>query len=333
MSSPRPLRVAVVGSGGWGDQHARVFSSRDDTRLVGIWSRRVERARERARRWSTEGYDDLDQMIEQTRPELISVCLPNTQHFATTRQLVDRGIPLLVEKPLVFDLDEGRELVRAINARSLFVGINFNHRFARPVQMAAAAIASGSLGRLNFATWRFGGEGSSEHHPYANLIETQCHGIDMLEHLAGPIDSVSAAMTDRDGVRDTMVVALQMREGAVGSLVGTYSSSYAYPGTQLVEVDGTAGRVLVEDTVRRYTFSAAGSTTRQVWEAGYFDDESRSFAHTFDRHVDELVPALREGRRPPVPVERGLDVLEVCHAVIDSFQTGRRVPVTRTSET
>jgi predicted dehydrogenase len=322
-----------VGSGGWGDQHARVFSSRDDTRLVGIWSRRLERARERARRWSTEGFDDLDEMIDQTRPGLISVCLPNTEHFAITRDLVDRGIPLLVEKPLVFELDQGRELVRAVAERSLFAGINFNHRFAQPVQLAAAAIAAGSLGELSFVTWRFAGEGSSEHHPYANLIETQCHGIDMVEHLAGPIDSVSAAMTDRDGAHDTMVVALQMRNGAVGSLVGSYSSSYAYPKTQLIEVDGLGGRVLIEDTVRRYTFSAAGSTSRQVWEAGYFDDGSRSFTHTFDRHVDELVLALQEGRRPPVPVGRGLDVLEVCHAIIHSFETGRRVRVIRTSET
>ena len=49
----------------------------------------------------------------------------------------------------------------------------------------------GRLGDLVFLTWRFGGEGGGDH-PHGNLIETQCHGFDMLEHLAGPITSVSA---------------------------------------------------------------------------------------------------------------------------------------------
>ena len=53
--------------------------------------------------------------------------------------------------------------------------------------MARAAIASGDLGDVVFATWRFGGEAGTSAHPHANLIETQCHGFDMLEHLCGPI--------------------------------------------------------------------------------------------------------------------------------------------------
>jgi D-arabinose 1-dehydrogenase-like Zn-dependent alcohol dehydrogenase len=64
--------------------------------------------------------------------------------------------------------------------RRLFFAINFNHRYARPVRMAREAITTGRLGGLVFATWRFGGEGTSDH-PHANLIETQCHGFDMLD--------------------------------------------------------------------------------------------------------------------------------------------------------
>ncbi len=59
----------------------------------------------------------------------------------------------------------------------------------------------------------------------------------------------------------TLVLALRFASGAVGSLVGSYDSSYAYPGTHLLEVNGTAGRVLVEDTVQRYSFRTRGSET------------------------------------------------------------------------
>ena len=123
------------------------------------------------------------------------------------------------------------------------------------MRLAADAIARGDLGRLAFATWRFGGEAGTSRHPHANLIETQCHGLDMLEHLCGPITSVMAQAADPSGNGwSTLVVAVQFGNGAVGSLVGSYDSSYAYPDTHMVELNGTAGRVLIHDTVRRFSF-------------------------------------------------------------------------------
>ncbi len=99
---------------------------------------------------------------------------------------------------------------------------------------AKAAIDAGELGDIVFATWRFGGEPNFGTSPHANLIETQCHGLDMLEHLCGPITSVMAQMTDktRPGTYTTLAVALELGDRAVGSLVGSYDSSYAYPDTQ-----------------------------------------------------------------------------------------------------
>jgi predicted dehydrogenase len=195
------------------------------------------------------------------------------------------------------------------------------------VRLAAQAISEGRLGELTFATWRFGGEAGTSSHPFANLIETQCHGLDMLEYLCGPIGSVMAQMTDVGGARATLAVALAFTGGGVGSLVGTYQSSYAYPRTHFLEINGTDGRVVVEDTVQRYSFHAAGDEVGQVWQAGYFNDTDRAFHHTFDRHVDEVLPALRAGQQPPIHARAGRRALVLAHAIMDSFETGRRVTV------
>ncbi|WP_020578232.1 Gfo/Idh/MocA family protein [Actinopolymorpha alba] len=323
-----PLRVAIVGAGGWGRQHFRVFSSRQDTEVVAVFSRDRSKAEARAKGAGARGYDDLDRMLELEQPDLVSVCLPNTQHFEPTLRLIGWGIPLLVEKPLVFELDEGRRLIDAAAERELFFAINFNHRYAEPVRRAKHAVAAGDLGRLSFATWRFGGEGGADSGPHGNLIETQCHGLDMLEHLAGPIDAVSAEMTDFAGRgHSTVAVALHFASGAVGSLVGSYDSSYAYPSTHLLELNGDAGRVVVTDTVKRYEFSRAGDETRQVWEAGYFADRQRAFEATFDAHLDALVPALVAGDPPPVPAAAGLRALQLAHAIIRSSREGTRVTI------
>jgi predicted dehydrogenase len=83
--------------------------------------------------------------------------------------------------------------------------------------------------------------------------------------------------------------------------------------------------VLIHDTVRRFSLQRAGDETAHVWQAGYFNDTDRDFHATFDRHVDEVLAALREGRDPPVPVAAGRRALLLATAVIRSFEEGVRV--------
>jgi predicted dehydrogenase len=320
------MRVAVVGTGGWGEQHARIFARRPDTELVAVLGRDPHRAAARATAYGTRAYTDLDAMLADARPDLVTVCLPNEQHFEPTLHLVKAGVPLLVEKPLVFDLGEADILLAEAAERDLFFAINFNHRYAEPVARAHAAIQAGVIGTPVFATWRFGGEANHGTSRHANLIETQCHGFDLLEHLVGPIASVAAQMTDATyGDYSTVALALEFQNRAVGTMLGSYDSSYAYPDSQLVEINGTEGRLVIHDTVRELSIHRVGDETAQVWRAGYFNDEARDFHGTFDRHVDAVLAALRAGDPPPVHASAGRRALELAHAAIESHDTGRRV--------
>ena len=328
----RPLRVAVVGPGGWGRQHVRIFSGRPDTELVAIVGRDPDRTTLQAAADHTHGYTRIAEMLDAEQPDLVTVCLPNEHHFGPTLELLKAGVPLLVEKPLVFHLDEADELLDEATERGTFFAINFNHRYAEPVMRTRAAIAAGQLGEIVFAAWRFGGEANLGKHPHAQLIETQCHGFDMLEHLCGPIVSVMAQMTNKThGAYTTAAIALEFSNAGVGSLLGSYDSSYAYPLTHYLEVNGTVGRALIEDTVKRLTIQHVGDETRQVWEAGYFNDIDREFHRTFDRHVDALIPALRAGQPPPVPATAGRRALQLALASIQSFETGQRVTIEATA--
>ncbi len=325
MSESTPLKIAVVGAGGWGRQHARALSQRPDVRLCAIVGRTEEKTRRRAAEFGTTPYLSIAEMLNAEQPDFVTLSLPNQQHFEPTLEVIRAGVPLLAEKPLVFNLEEADILLREADQRSLFFAINFNHRYARPVQMAREAIQIGRLGEITFATWRFGGAGSSDH-PHANLIETQCHGFDMLEYLCGPIEALSAEMTDKTGGGyRTLVLSLRFANGAVGSLVGSYDSSYAYPQTHRVEINGTQGRILIEDTVQRYGFQAAGSETAEVWQAGYFNDRDREFHRTFDAYLEAMLAAFRRKEAPPVPAQCGRRALQLAYAAIDSFQTGRRM--------
>jgi myo-inositol 2-dehydrogenase / D-chiro-inositol 1-dehydrogenase len=335
MTHEQRIRVAVVGTGAWwGREHARVYAERPDTELCAVVGRTPARTQARAGEFGATPYVDLEAMLERERPDLVSLCLPNEGHFEPTLAVIRAGFPLLVEKPLVFDLEEADVLVGEAEARSLFFAINFNHRYATPVAMAADAVGAGDLGELVFASWRFGGEPGTSSHPHANLIETQCHGLDMLEHLCGPIDSVTAQMTDTTGRGySTLVAALHFASGAVGSLIGTYDSSYTYPGTHQLELNGTSGRILIQDTVKRYTFTPAGSEVSSVWQAGYFNDTDRQFHRTFDKHVDQLLTAFRKKQAPPIHARAGRRALVLAHAIIGSFESGTRIDVPPDADT
>jgi predicted dehydrogenase len=326
----KPLRIAVVGAGGWGEQHARIFSRRPDTELCAIVGRNPDRTAARAAEFGARAYVDIDAMLSAESPDLVTVCLPNEAHFEPTLQLLKRGIPLLVEKPLVFDLAEADALLEEARSRDLFFAINFNHRFAEPFLRAKAAIDAGDIGTPVFATWRFGGEANHGTSRHANLIETQCHGFDMLEHLVGPIASISAHMTDMTyGDWSTVALSLGFEGGAVGTMLGSYDSSYAYPDSQLFEINGTEGRLVVHDTVRELVVQRAGDPIEKRWRAGYFDDEARDFHGTFDRHVELILAAFRAGGEPPVHAAAGRRALALAHAAIESHETGRIVTVAR----
>ena len=74
-----PLRVAVVGPGGWGRQHIRVFTERSDTTVVAIVGRNDERVRRQAAEAGTTGYTDIAAMLTPpSRTSSLSRCRTST---------------------------------------------------------------------------------------------------------------------------------------------------------------------------------------------------------------------------------------------------------------
>jgi myo-inositol 2-dehydrogenase/D-chiro-inositol 1-dehydrogenase len=322
----RKVKVCLIGAGQWGRQHARVFSQRPDVTLCAVAGRTLEKTQTRAAELGLRAYTNVVEMLEREKPDLVSLSLPNLEHFEATMQVIQSGYPLLVEKPLAFDLREADQMLNEAAKRDLFFAINFNHRYAKPLRLAREAIEKGRLGDLTHAIWRFGGEANVSPHLHANLIETQCHGFDQLEHLCGPIESVMAEMTDRTGGGyRTVALALRFASGAVGSMVGTYDSSYAYQDTHRLEINGTHGRLVVEDTIQRFCFQPAGNETAEIWQAGYFNDFDREFHRTFDLHLDAILEAFQSGHQPPVHARAGKRALELAWSAVESFSLGKRV--------
>jgi predicted dehydrogenase len=94
-----------------------------------------------------------------------------------------------------------------------------------------------------------------------------------------------------------------------------------------LEINGTKGRILINDTVKRYSFQAVGNETAEVWQAGYFNDFDREFHRTFDVHLDAIINAFKKGEPPPVHARAGRRALQLAWAAVESFESGKRVKV------
>lgn len=325
------LRVAIVGAGGWGFQHARAFAEREDVELVGIFGRTAERTKKRADQFHVPYYTDVKEMIRKEKPDFVSVCLPAQHTFETTMAVIEEGIPLLVEKPLAYKLEEAERLAQAAEEKHLFFAIDFEQRYSIPCLKAKEAIEAGRLGTPVFAHWRFGHGWGTQFidHLHTNLIEAQCHGINMLESLVSPIESVMAEMTENGGRNSfsTFTMAIRFQNGAVGSFLATLDANEHNQFSQMIEIGGTDGRILIEDNVKKYTFQKTDSDMAEVWSAGFFEDDKRSFQKSVDRYIDDMLKAFREGKEPPVPAKEGLRALKIAYAAIESYQQGKRIQI------
>src|SRR4051812_42740955 len=104
-----PLRLGVVGVGHLGKEHARILAGLPDVELVGVVDRHLAQAEAVAQRCGTRAFADHRPLLASVEAAVVAV--PTAHHHAVARDFLDRGIPLLVEKPLADDLAQADDLV------------------------------------------------------------------------------------------------------------------------------------------------------------------------------------------------------------------------------
>jgi len=128
----RRIRAGVVGAGHMGQYHILVFAELWDVDLVGIVDTDLEKARRLAGQYDTRAYGDHRDLIGNV--DVVSVAVPTDQHFPMTRDLLEAGIHVLVEKPMTLTLEEAKELFRLARQRGAVLHVGHVERFNGAVQ-------------------------------------------------------------------------------------------------------------------------------------------------------------------------------------------------------
>lgn len=128
----RRMRAAVVGAGHMGQYHILVFAELWDVELVGIVDTDQPKAARLAVQYDSQAFADHRELIG--RVDLATVAVPTPLHFEVTRDLLEAGINVLVEKPVAPTLEEARELFRIARERDVILHVGHVERFNGAVQ-------------------------------------------------------------------------------------------------------------------------------------------------------------------------------------------------------
>jgi predicted dehydrogenase len=141
MSGPR-LRVAVVGVGDFGRNHARVYGQIEEADLVGVVDTDPERARRAAEEFSTSVLPDIESL--RGKVDAASVAVPTIHHAAIGCQLLEMGIDILVEKPMAASVIEADRLIQAAQRHERVLQVGHLERF-NPAVLAVAGVVQQPL--------------------------------------------------------------------------------------------------------------------------------------------------------------------------------------------
>ncbi len=133
LSDNSKLRVAVVGAGAFGRNHARVYrelqQQGEAVELAAIVDTDLERATALARQFGAHAYPSVDQCLRETALQAASVAVPTLSHLEIARSLMEAGVDVLIEKPVAATLEQADELIALARRTGRIAQVGHLERF------------------------------------------------------------------------------------------------------------------------------------------------------------------------------------------------------------
>jgi predicted dehydrogenase len=314
------LRITFVGAGSVARRHVGVLTRLGGVEVVGVFDPSAPAAEALARDCGAVSYGSVDQALDVGRPDAVYVCVPPFAHGAPEKDVIARGLPFFVEKPLGTDLAVAEDVARLVEENGLVTGTGYHWRcldtVARAHQRLAELPPLLATGywldkRPPVAWWarqdRSGGQ----------VVEQLTHVLDVARVLLGEPEEVYAAGTRRTGeqvegdVDDATAATVRFHSGAVATFAATSvlaakhrAALHTYSPALVTELAETS--LTLDDGRSRSTF-----------------EPSEDPRVTVDREFLEAVRGQRESTR--APYAEALRTHRLAVAIADSARTGSPV--------
>jgi predicted dehydrogenase len=335
----RELRIGLIGFGVMGRNHARVLGDRDGVRLVAVADLEADALAAAIAATGATGFDEPTALIEESDLDGLVVAAPTTAHVGLAIAAIERGLPILVEKPLAATTDEALAIVAACRRTGVPVEVGHVERFNPAVRELGRLLGQGWLSSVYAITSRRAGPFPVRIRDVGVTIDLATHDVDILSWIAGerPV-RVYAETAQRIHAEheDLLFGLLHFPSGATGML----DVNWLTPDKRrLLVVVGEEGMFELDYLSQRLTFTRASDTTNPRLIGGFaptFEGDVAvmpvASAEPLALELDDFLAVIRTGRRPEIDVADGLWAVAMAEALLESATVGAPVDLSPISE-
>lgn len=247
-------RAAVIGCGDVSSVHFGALATMTAVELVAVCDTDPGRRDAAVAEHGVAGYADHLEMLETVRPDVVHVCTPHHLHASLAIDCLDRGISVIVEKPLAHTLEDGRRLVEAAERSAAKIAVCYQNRYNATSETMRRLLQGGELGQVRGAsatvmwhrapeyyldrpwrgTWAEGGGGL--------MMNQATHTVDLLQWLVGDVTRVEGHASTRSlaaviEVEDTAEFVAEHANGAQSVFYATLANASNAPVTLDIVTD------------------------------------------------------------------------------------------------
>lgn len=303
------IRVGVIGVGHLGMHHARVYTEILGAQLVGVMDTCDERAHSIAETLGVPAYTDLKTFLDEKRPDAVSIVVPTNKHFEVAKAIMERGIHVLVEKPVTQTVGEAEELLALAVDKNLILQVGHIERFNSAVQHVREF-----MGEPYFIQTRRMGPFSPRIGDVGVVLDLMIHDVDIIMSMINsePVSISAMGRCVRSDHEDIASAQLEFANGAIAQILVSRVSEKRERVMEIMEaeryvtVDFGAQDISVQRSVRQ-----SGGNLIEIVEHPVFPK-----MEPLKLELQHFASCVREGRQPMVGIKDGKRALEVCVAAL-----------------
>jgi len=140
------MKVAQIGTGGWGKNHTRILSQLGV--LTAVCDSNKERSKEYSEKYSVNSYDTVDALLDSEEFDAAFICTPTSTHAKIANQLIQKKKNVFIEKPLTYHSEEGVDLLELAKKNNVIMTCGYIERFNPAVDLVKNYVTSKKYGEL-----------------------------------------------------------------------------------------------------------------------------------------------------------------------------------------
>jgi len=215
------VRVAVIGVGSMGRNHARVYHEMSDSDLVAVSDTDLTLVSSVADIYAVPVFSHYADMLRKMKPDAVSIAVPTAFHEEVAMAALEAGAHVLIEKPIAATLEEGERLIERAKQFNLKLMVGHIVRFNPAIQELKRKLQEGELGRIFQIVGRRVGPFPARVRDVGVVVDLATHDLDLMRFLTGSDPLRIYAETEKrinTNLEDLVVGLLRFPGGITGVL-------------------------------------------------------------------------------------------------------------------